>query len=83
MAGQIKAPILGLYGAADQGIPVATVEKMREALKKGGNPKSEIVVYPDTPHAFFADYRPSYRKERAEDAWKRIDAFLAKTLKLS
>ena len=75
LAEKIKAPILGLYGAADQGIPVATVDKMREALKAGGNTKSEIIVYPDTPHAFFADYRPSYRKQQAEDAWNRMLAW--------
>jgi len=70
----IKAPVLGLYGGADQGIPVATVEKMRAALKGAGK-EAEIVVYPDTPHAFYADYRPSYRKEQAEDAWKRMLAW--------
>ena len=71
VAASISAPILGLYGAADQGIPVATVDKMREALKAAGK-TAEIVVYPDTPHAFFADYRPSYRKEQAEEGWKRM-----------
>ena len=71
VAASISAPILGLYGAADQGIPVATVEKMREAMKAAGK-TAEIKVYPDTPHAFFADYRPSYRKEQAEDGWKRM-----------
>jgi carboxymethylenebutenolidase len=65
----IKAPILGLYGEADTGIPVASVEKMRAALKEAGK-TAEIVLYPDTPHAFFADYRPSYRKEKAEEGWK-------------
>jgi carboxymethylenebutenolidase len=67
----IKAPVLGLYGGADQGIPVETVEQMRKALKEADKP-GEIVVYPDTPHGFNADYRPSYRKEQAEDAWKRM-----------
>ena len=71
VAASIKAPILGLYGAADQGIPVASVEKMRTALKDAGK-TAEIVVYPDTPHAFFADYRDSYRKDQAEDGWKRM-----------
>jgi carboxymethylenebutenolidase len=71
VAASISAPILGLYGAADQGIPVDTVDKMREAMKAAGK-TAEIVVYPDTPHAFFADYRPSYRKEQAEDGWKRM-----------
>src|SRR5579875_3366326 len=71
VAASISAPILGLYGAADQGIPVATVDKMRDALKAAGK-TAEIIVYPNTPHAFFADYRPSYRKEQAEDGWKRM-----------
>lgn len=70
LAGSLKAPVLGLYGEADQGIPVASVEKMRQALKEAGK-TAEIVLYPDTPHAFHADYRPSYRKTQAEDGWKR------------
>jgi carboxymethylenebutenolidase len=74
VAATIKPPVLGLYGGADQGIPLESVEKMRAALKATGN-KSEIVVYPDTPHAFNADYRPSYRKEPAEDGWKRMQAW--------
>jgi carboxymethylenebutenolidase len=71
LAASLNAPILGLYGGADQGIPVDTVEKMQAALKEAGK-TAEIVVYPETPHAFFADYRPSYRKEKAEDGWKRM-----------
>jgi carboxymethylenebutenolidase len=71
LASDLKAPVLGLYGAADNGIPVATVEQMRAALKEAGK-TGEIIVYPDTPHAFFADYRPSYRKEQAEEGWKRL-----------
>jgi carboxymethylenebutenolidase len=71
LVASLKAPILGLYGAADQGIPVASVEKMQAAIKDAGKP-SEIVLYPDTPHAFFADYRESYRKEKAEDGWKKM-----------
>ncbi len=71
LVAKINAPILGLYGAADQGIPVDTVEKMRAALKDAGK-TAEIIVYPNTPHAFFADYRQSYRKEQAEDGWKRL-----------
>jgi len=67
----INAPIIGLYGGADTGIPAATVEKMREALKAAKKP-SEIILYPDTPHAFYADYRSSYRKEQADDAWKKM-----------
>jgi carboxymethylenebutenolidase len=70
VVGQLKAPVLGLYGEADQGIPVASVERMRAALKEAGKP-CEIVLYPGTPHAFYADYRQSYRKEQADDGWKR------------
>lgn len=77
---QIKAPVLGLYGGADSGIPNDTVEKLRDALKAAGNTKCEFVIYPDTPHGFNADYRPSYRKEVAEDGWKRCLAWFNKTL---
>lgn len=71
VAARLKAPVLGLYGGADSGIPNETVEQMQAALKEAGS-KSEIVLYPDTPHAFFADYRPSYRREQSEDGWKRL-----------
>src|SRR5712692_9814670 len=74
VAASLKVPVLGLYGADDQGIPLDTVEQMRAALKAVGNP-SEIVVYPNTPHGFHADYRASYRKEQAEDGWKRLQAW--------
>ena len=66
----VKAPVLGLYGGADAGIPNEGVDRMRAALKTAGK-KAEIHTYPDTPHGFHADYRPSYRKEAAEDGWKR------------
>lgn len=75
---ELKAPVLGLYGGQDQGIPLASVEQMREALGKSGNPAalaSSIHVYPDAPHAFHADYRPSYRAEPAADGWKRMQAW--------
>jgi carboxymethylenebutenolidase len=68
---ELKAPVLGLYGGADEGIPQASVDQMRAALKAAGKP-SEIVVYPDAPHGFFADYRPSYRPDAARDGWKRM-----------
>ena len=71
VAGSLKAPVLGLYGGADQGIPQESIEKMRAAVKDAGK-TAEIHVYPDTPHAFLADYRPSYRQEPAEDGWKRM-----------
>jgi carboxymethylenebutenolidase len=73
----IKVPVLGLYGGADQSIPLETIEKMRAELKAAAS-ASEIVIYPDVPHAFHADYRPSYRKEAAEDAWKRMQAWFRK-----
>ncbi|MDZ4338882.1 MAG: dienelactone hydrolase family protein [candidate division NC10 bacterium] len=73
----LKAPVLGLYGGADQGIPLGTVEEMRKALKAAGRP-SEIIVYPDAPHAFHADYRQSYRREPAEDGWKRLQQWFKK-----
>jgi carboxymethylenebutenolidase len=78
LAGQLHGPVLGLYGGADPGIPQDTVEKMKAALAQGSAAakKSEFVVYPDTPHAFNADYRPSYRKAAAEDGWKRCLAWL-------
>jgi len=71
---ELKAPVLGLYGEADQGIPVETVERMRQALRDAGKP-GEIILYPQAPHGFHADYRPSYRKEAAEDGWKRMLAW--------
>jgi carboxymethylenebutenolidase len=71
LVASLHAPVLGLYGEADGSIPVASVEKMRAALKDAGK-TGEIILYPDTPHAFFADYRPSYRKDKAEDGWKRM-----------
>jgi carboxymethylenebutenolidase len=77
LAPDIKAPVLGLYGEADQGIPVAQVEAMKEALAKAKK-KTEWKLYPGAPHGFHADYRPSYRKEAAEDAWKMALDFLKK-----
>lgn len=81
LAAAVNCPVLGLYGAADQGIPLDSVEKMRAALKEA-NKQAEIVVYPDTPHAFFADYRPSYREQPAADGWKRmLEWFAARGVK--
>ena len=74
---ELKAPVLGLHGGDDQGIPLDTVERMRQALKAANNP-SEIVVYPNTPHGFHADYRPSYRPEQAKDGWKRLQDWFKK-----
>ena len=81
VATQLKGPVLGLYGGADTGIPLDTVDKMKTALAKageGGNAAakaSQFVLYPEAPHAFHADYRPSFRKEAAEDGWKRALAW--------
>ncbi|MBU0589707.1 MAG: dienelactone hydrolase family protein [Gammaproteobacteria bacterium] len=77
IATSLNGPVLGLYGGADTGIPLDTVEKMKGALA-GGNAASkasQFVVYPEAPHAFNADYRPSYRKEAADDGWKRCLAW--------
>ena len=74
IAPYLKAPVLGLYGGKDDGIPNDTVKRMQEALERGKS-GSEIVLYPDAPHAFFADYRPSYRKEQAEEGWKKLQAW--------
>jgi carboxymethylenebutenolidase len=79
VADKIDRPVLGLYGGADQGIPMERVEMMRAGLKAFGNDKkSQIHVYEGMPHAFNADYRPSYRKEAAEDGWKRMLAWFKK-----
>jgi carboxymethylenebutenolidase len=74
IAGQLKTPVLGLYGGADASIPVATVEEMKAALKAANNP-SEIIIYPDTPHGFNADYRPSYRPDQAKEGWSKMQAW--------
>ena len=71
---ELKAPILGLYGGADQGMPPELIEKMRAEIKAAHKP-DEIVVYPGAPHGFNADYRPSYRPEAAKDGWKRMQAW--------
>lgn len=73
----LKAPVLGLYGGQDNGIPLDTVDKMTAALAQGSAAAkvSEFVVYPDAPHAFHADYRASYRQGPAEDGWKRALAW--------
>ncbi|MDO9283576.1 MAG: dienelactone hydrolase family protein [Aquabacterium sp.] len=78
LAGKLNGPVLGLYGGQDSGIPLDTVDKMKAALSAGSAAakQSEFVVYPDAPHAFHADYRPSYRKEAADDGWKRCLAWL-------
>ena len=71
IATDLNAPVLGLYGAEDTGIPQDTVETMRQALR-AANAKAEIVVYPEAGHAFNADYRPSYHAQSAKDGWQRM-----------
>jgi len=83
VAGALKGPVLGLYGGQDQGIPQASLEQMRKALAASGNAASlasTIHVYPDAPHAFNADYRPSYRAPEAADAWVRLLAWFKQNL---
>lgn len=77
LAAQLKAPVLGLYGAADTGIPLDTVDKMKTALASGSPAAraSRFVVYPDAPHAFHADYRPTFRQAAAEDGWRQALAW--------
>lgn len=74
IASALSVPILGLYGGKDTGITLDTVEQMRDRLKSSSS-KSDIIVYPKAPHAFFADYRPSYREKEAKDGWKRLQAW--------
>jgi len=78
LAADLKAPVLGLYGEKDQGIPLTDVDKMREALKAAGKTGSEIIVFPGAQHGFHADYRPSYSKADAEAAWAKMLAFFKK-----
>lgn len=80
VAAQINAPVLGLYGGADLGIPAMDVIEMEKALKAAGK-TAEFVLYPGVPHAFFADYRPSYRPEAAKDAWRRCLEWFNKYLR--
>jgi carboxymethylenebutenolidase len=77
LAPEMKAPVLGLYGEADQGIPVTQVEAMKAALAAVNKP-AEFKIYPGAPHGFHADYRPSYRKEAADDAWQQMQAWFRK-----
>jgi len=77
IAAQLKAPVLGLYGGKDTGIPQDTIEKMRAAIKAAGG-KSEIIVYPDAGHGFNADYRPGYDKSAAQDGMRRLQVWFKK-----
>jgi carboxymethylenebutenolidase len=81
LAASLHAPVLGLYGGQDSGIPLTTVNEMKDALEAAGDKgnaaakASRFIVYPDASHAFHADYRPSYRKEAAQDGWKQLLAW--------
>jgi len=76
-AKDLKVPVIGFYGGLDQGIPLDSVQRMQDELKKGKS-KSEIIVYPNAQHGFHADYRPSYNKESSEDAWKKLQDWFKK-----
>jgi len=80
VASKVNAPILGLYGGEDLGIPATDVKEMEAALRAAGT-TAEFVIYPGAPHAFFAAYRPSYRPEAAKDAWRRCVEWFARYLK--
>jgi len=82
LAADVKAPVLGLYGEADAGIPLDQVKQMQDALK-AANKTTEWKVYPGAPHGFHADYRPSYRKEAAEQGWAEMTAWFKKNGVLS
>ena len=77
LAPEMKAPVLGLYGEGDTGIPVAQVEALKAALAEAKKP-AEFKIYPGAPHGFHADYRSSYRKEAADDAWSQMQGWLKK-----
>jgi carboxymethylenebutenolidase len=77
LASEMKAPVLGLYGGADRGISAAQIDEMKAALKAAGK-TAEFKIYPGAPHGFHADYRPSYRKDAAEDAWQQMTAWFKK-----
>ncbi|WEK57877.1 MAG: dienelactone hydrolase family protein [Candidatus Brevundimonas phytovorans] len=81
LAAELKAPVLGLYGGQDGGIPVASVEAMRAALAKAGKSDSQIILYDDAPHGFHADYRASYREADAKDGWARLLVLFEQKLK--
>ncbi len=77
IAKDLKVPVIGFYGGLDQGIPLDSVQRMQDELKKGKS-KSEIVVYPNANHGFHADYRPSFNKESSEDAWAKLQNWFKK-----
>ena len=80
IAGDLRCPVLGLYGELDQGIPLESVDQMRAALAATGRTDSEIIVYPGAHHGFHADYRPMFNPEAARDAWARMTALFGERL---
>jgi carboxymethylenebutenolidase len=78
VAANLNCPVLGLYGGQDRGIPIETVEQMRAAIA-GAQKNSEIHVYPEAGHGFFADYRPSYNPNAAQDGWRRLVRWFSAT----
>lgn len=86
IASDLRVPVLGLYGGQDTGIPLDTVEQMRVGLArrrhrlKSSSSQSKIIVYPDAPHAFFADYRPSYRETEAKQGWQCLQSWFKQHL---
>lgn len=80
LVAKFKAPVLGLYGGKDTGIPQESVDAMKAALKSGSAAAkaSEFVIYPDAPHAFHADYRSSYREQAAQDGWAHMLSWFQK-----
>lgn len=81
LADDLKSPVLGLYGEADTGIPLPSVEAMRSALARAGQTSSQIIVYPGAPHGFHADYRDSYRADAAADGWSKLLALFEARVK--
>jgi carboxymethylenebutenolidase len=77
VAKDLKVPVIGFYGGLDTGIPLDTVQRMQDELKKGKS-KSEIVVYPNAKHGFHADYREQYNKEASDDAWAKLQSWFKK-----
>src|SRR4030088_434381 len=77
LAREMKAPVLGLYGDADTGIPVSEVDTLKASLAEASK-TAEFKIYPGAPHGFHADYRPSYRKDAADDAWNQMQAWFRK-----
>lgn len=74
LVSELKCPVLGLYGGKDPHISLQSVTRMREEIEKEQK-NSDIFVYPEAGHGFFADYRPSYHADAAADGWRRMLAW--------